>query len=127
MQKAVGVHHNYAEAIDQIGNGLLQCILLFVCGISLMCVNTESLSMGYVLRSAECDFPISVIAKGLINIAALFGIIISCHLWGFLSDTWGRQKVLRASLITTFIFSILSSFSVSAIMLLVFRFAAGFW
>lgn len=80
--------------------------------------------MTYVLPLA---FEVSTKMAGLIKGAGFMGVIISCHFWGFLSDTWGRRKVLQASLVTTFLWSLLSSLSVSSTMLLLTRFCAGFW
>lgn len=119
--------HNYDEAMEQIGNGRLQYFMLFVCGFALMCVNNEGLCMAYVVPAARCEFTITNEDQSNINSAGFIGVVISAIFWGFLSDTWGRQKTLRASLATTLVFSVLSSFSVSSLMLIITRLFTGIW
>lgn len=122
----LGQQPSIDDVLDGIGVGLYQIFLLFVCGFSLMSVNIEALNMAFVLPYAKCEFGFSTDDQVVGNLIGFIGLILSAHLWGFLSDTWGRQKVLRLSLGLTFCTSIISSFSVNYVMLLVFRFFTGF-
>lgn len=81
--------------------------------------------MALVLPLAKCELNLSNGEQGAINAVTFIGIVMTSHLWGFLSDTWGRRKVLLLSLGSGFIFSTISSFSVSSTMLLVTRFFVG--
>lgn len=81
--------------------------------------------MSFVLPMAKCELDISNVEQGWINSVAFIGVVLSSHFWGFMADTWGRLKVLRFSLLSGFLFSMLSSLSVSSEMLLVTRFAVG--
>lgn len=81
--------------------------------------------MGFALPIARCDLNISTAQQGLINSVGVFGILLTSHFWGFLSDTWGRQKVLRTSLGCSFLCCVASSFSNSIIMLMITRFMVG--
>lgn len=90
-----------------------------------LAVATEGLNMGFVLPVAKCELDISTSEQGLINAVAFIGVVLTSHFWGFMADTWGRQKVLRVALLSSFIFSTLSSFSVNSTMLLVTRFSVG--
>jgi MFS transporter, VNT family, synaptic vesicle glycoprotein 2 len=76
---------------------------------------------------AQCDLNLSYQDKGLLNGAAFLGIVLSSHFWGFLSDTWGRRQVLRLSLSSAVVISIVSSFSTTAWMLIITRFLVGVW
>lgn len=114
------------DVLAQIGVGRYQIFLLFVCGLSLMTVNIEALNMAFVLPLANCELAFSKFAHGITGAVGFLGLILSAHIWGFLSDTWGRQKVLRVSLGVTMLFSLISSFSVNIVMLAVFRFLTGF-
>lgn len=87
----------------------------------------EGLSMSVVLPSVRCEFGLTNVQQGAINAAGFAGIVFTSHFWGFLADTWGRQKVLVIALSTSFFASILSSFSVSFEMLLGCRLAVGLW
>lgn len=85
----------------------------------------EGLNMGFALPVAKCDLNITSTEQGIINSVGVFGILLTSHLWGFLADTWGRQKVLRTALGCTFLSCVISSFSVSSTMLAATRFMAG--
>lgn len=124
---AVAETLSYDEAMQFIGNGKFQYFQMFVSGFSLMAVITEGLNMAFVLPSAKCELTYSVAMQSMIGAIGFIGVILSSHMWGFLNDTWGRQKVLRAALASSFIFSFISSMSVSGSMLLVTRFFVGFW
>lgn len=63
-----------------------------------------------------------------INVSfVLSGIIISSHLWGFLSDTYGRQKILRLASLSAFAFSVCSSLAGNLWQLALFRLLNGLW
>lgn len=55
----------------------------------------------------------------------LSGIILTSQLWGFLSDTYGRRKILIVASLATFITSALSTLSINYIHLVAFRFLNG--
>lgn len=81
--------------------------------------------MAFVLPLAKCELNISNMEQGAINAIAFAGVVLTSHFWGFLSDTWGRKKVLQLALGGGFIFSAISSFSVTSLMLLITRFLVG--
>lgn len=83
--------------------------------------------IGFVLPYAKCDLHMTPYEQGILNSAGYCGIILSSHFWGFMSDTWGRRKVMRVSVITAFIFSILSSIAYSVWIMIGLRFAVGLW
>lgn len=94
-------------------------------GCALLGITAEGMSMSFVLPVAKCELQISNVEQGHINAVAFIGVVLSSHFWGFMSDTWGRLKVLRFSLLCGFLFSTLSSFSVNSLMLLITRFMVG--
>lgn len=83
--------------------------------------------MAFVLPAAKCDIEMTTAEQGLINAIGFIGVVLTSHFWGFMADTWGRRKVLLFSLLSGFIFSIISSFSVSSLMLLLTRLLVGMW
>lgn len=94
-------------------------------GASILGMVTEGLNMGFVLPSARCELNISTTEQGFINAIAFIGVVLSSHFWGFMADTWGRKKVLHTSLATGFLFSVVSSFSTSSVMLMITRLFVG--
>lgn len=117
--------HSYNEALELIGTGKFHTFLLFICGFCLMSVINETLNMGFIISAAECDLHLTFSDKGMLNGAAFCGVVISSHFWGFLSDTWGRRKVILLATSVSLALSILSSFSVNVWMLIVTRFLVG--
>lgn len=93
----------------------------------MLVVYVEGFNMSYVLPAVRLDIPMSSVEQGIINAAGFVGIILTSHFWGFMADTWGRQKVLQLSLGIGFIFSLVSSFCNSIILLIVTRFCVGLW
>lgn len=94
-------------------------------GACLLSQSVETLTMAFVLPTAKCELNINPTEQGLIIAVAFLGILLTSHFWGFLTDTWGRKKVLQVALLSTLICSIISSFSVSTIMLMLSRFCVG--
>ncbi|XP_039435777.1 synaptic vesicle glycoprotein 2C isoform X1 [Culex pipiens pallens] len=119
--------YTYNEALELVGLGRFHTLLLFICGFCLMSVINETLNMGFIISAAECDLGLSFSDKGILNGAAFCGVVLSSHLWGFLSDTWGRRKVLVLATSCSLAFSVLSTFSMNVWMLIVTRFCVGFF
>lgn len=90
---------------------------MLVTGFALLNVVSEGLG----------ELHISTGEQGLINAVAFIGVVMTSHFWGFMSDTWGRKKVLQAALGGGFVFSAASSVSVNSAMLLVTRLCVGLW
>lgn len=107
------------------GNGKFQQIVLWTTGFALLGVIIEGLNMAVVLPLAKCELDLSNTEQGAINAVTFIGVVLTSHFWGFLADTWGRRKVLIVSLGSGFVFSAISSFSVSSTMMLVSRLFVG--
>lgn len=115
----------YDEVLSYIGLGRYNYFLLAVCGLCLMQVTIEALNMAFTMPFLQCEIEIPTGLEGLVKATGFFGLILSSHLWGFLTDTWGRVKVLRTALAIVFVFSVISSLSVNAGMLAFTRFLVG--
>lgn len=81
--------------------------------------------MSYITPYAKCDLNLTIKEQGLLSAISYFGNLCTSHLWGFLADTWGRQKVLRVAATGAFAFSFLSMFAVNTISMIVLRFLTG--
>lgn len=57
----------------------------------------------------------------------LTGIILTSNLWGFVSDTYGRRKVLIIATLTAASISVLSSLVVNLWQFVLLRFLNGLW
>ena len=110
-----------------VGNGKFQLLVLLLFALSTMSVFVEGLNMAYVLPAAKCDLKMTVAEQGLVNAANYIGVAISSIFWGFVADSWGRKKVLQLCYFLTFLFAVLSSFSMSTTMLFTTRLLVGVW
>lgn len=96
-----------------------------VIGFSVLVNVAENMNVSLIMPYAKCDLKFSITEQGLLNSIGFLGILVTSHFWGFLADTWGRQKVLRTALAGSFFFGILSAFSPTTITLLILRFMVG--
>uniref|UniRef100_A0AAG5DWY1 Major facilitator superfamily (MFS) profile domain-containing protein n=1 Tax=Anopheles atroparvus TaxID=41427 RepID=A0AAG5DWY1_ANOAO len=117
--------HTYSEALEIVGEGWFHTVLLFVTGLCLMSVVNETINVGFIISAAECDLGLTFADKGLVNGAAFLGVVLSSYVWGFLSDTWGRRKVLLLASTSTLVLSVLSTFSPHVWVLIGTRFLVG--
>lgn len=107
--------------------GFFNYLLIIVSGNALFSVAMEVLSIVYVIPILSCDFPdLTASDKGVLSGAALFGVICSSHLWGYLADTQGRRAVILPTLFVAFILSFVSSFVQNFYLFTLLRFLNGF-
>lgn len=116
----------YEEALKKCGFGKFNYVLIFLCGSLMGCGFLELTSINFVLPVAECDLKLSNSDKGILSAIGYVGVILSSHLWGFLSDTKGRRKTLIASLLIATSLTIISTFANSFWILVLLRFLNGF-
>lgn len=98
---------------------------MLVIGLSVIVNVAENINVSLIVPYARCDLNITTTEQSILNAASFAGILVSSHAWGFLADTWGRQKVLRSALTGLFVFSVMSSFSPTTAILITLRFVAG--
>lgn len=96
-------------------------------GGSLLALVTELINVGFVVPSAQCEFLFTELQQGILLSIGFLGIVCSSHIWGFLTDTWGRKKALQLALSTGWLCSTLSAFATSYSAILTLRFLTGFW
>ena len=90
-----------------------------------MGASLENLSIGYVMPYAKCDLNLTPSQQGVLAAVSYLGIVSTSYFWGFLTDTWGRQKVLSMAALLGSIFSFVSAFLIDFRMLITLRFLAG--
>lgn len=110
-----------------LGMGKCQIVLTFLTALSVLGSSIENTNISYILPYAKCDLEPTAGEQGLLSAISYLGIVFTSHCWGFLADTWGRQKVLRVAATGAFIFSFSSAFAINTISMIVLRFLAGAW
>lgn len=117
---------SFEDAIKKCAFGKFNYILITLVGGLMTCGFFELTSVNFILPVAECDFDMSSSDKGILSAIGYVGVILSSHLWGFLSDNSGRRKSLIASLIVAFVVTFVSSFVANFWFLVFLRFINGF-
>uniref|UniRef100_A0A0C9RFK5 Sv2c_0 protein n=1 Tax=Fopius arisanus TaxID=64838 RepID=A0A0C9RFK5_9HYME len=116
---------DFERAISLTGYGKFNYLLLLAILPAGWASIYGSTSMSYVLPSAECDLSLTMFDKGLLNSMPFAGMIVTAFFWGFLTDTYGRKKVLTYGYLTTSIFSFASCMSHASWLLILFKFING--
>ncbi|XP_043269117.1 synaptic vesicle glycoprotein 2B-like isoform X2 [Venturia canescens] len=124
VEKAEGPA-DFERAIKLTGYGRFNYLLLLAI-LPAGCASIySSTSMSYVLSSAECDLSLTLFDKGLLNSMPFAGMIVTSFFWGFMTDTFGRKKILMYGYLTTSLVSLSSSLSQTSGMLIFFKFLNG--
>lgn len=122
LKQELKKQHTYEEAIEATSVGRFNYFLLGICGLCYMAGGVEVGGHSVLILSAECDLNLSLHDKGLIVAVGFFGYILSLPVLGYSSDTFGRVRTIKTTLISSVCMSLLSSFSVNKTMLIVTRF-----
>lgn len=117
----------FDDALELIGFGRAQLELIVICGVTIMATICETMGISVILPAAKCDLPMSAGNQGLLSGATFLGIMVSSYVWGYLSDTRGRRKMMRYGLYATAVCAVVSSFANDFSSLLVLRLMAGVW
>lgn len=85
----------------------------------------ESVGISFALPVVACDLALSYQQQGILGAICFLGIIVSSHFWGLLADTKGRKRTMMPALLSGFVVTFISSFSVNFNMMVVLRFLNG--
>lgn len=118
----IGKYGNFTTLGNQMlcklvssGRGRFQYYVFISCGIFLMATIVETMGISYILAPATCELELDTFRKGILSSISFLGIAITSHISGFLTDEFGRKRVVFISL------TISMGFSVAAAL------APGFW
>lgn len=117
---------DFETAIAATGYGKFNFLLLLVALPCCMCTVFETTTISYVLPSAECDLHLSLVDKGTLNAVTYGGMISSAFLWGFLSDMYGRKRLLVYGFFLDGAFNVLCAMSQNVVAIMIFKFMGGF-
>uniref|UniRef100_A0A336KA27 CSON005174 protein n=1 Tax=Culicoides sonorensis TaxID=179676 RepID=A0A336KA27_CULSO len=117
----------FDDALTLIGFGRVQLALVFICGLLLISMMTETMGMMMLMTPAMCDLNLTTSDKGLLTMSGYVGILIPSYMWGYLSDRVGRRQIMIYTLFSTSIAAVGSSLAPNFIWFMIFRFFAGFF
>ncbi|XP_053605411.1 synaptic vesicle glycoprotein 2A-like [Plodia interpunctella] len=117
---------DFEAAIAATGYGKFN-ILLMLCTLPAFwsAVSVTS-SVSYIFTRAQCDMQLSLLDMGTVNAITYGGMISSAMIWGFLSDTLGRRRIMVWGNFFSGVLELCGSLSQNFPMLLLTRFASGF-
>ncbi|XP_059054633.1 synaptic vesicle glycoprotein 2A-like [Achroia grisella] len=118
---------DFETAIAATGYGKFN-VYLMLCTLPAFCsaVSVTS-SVSYIFTQAQCDMQLSLLDMGTLNAITYGGMISSALVWGFLSDTLGRRRIMVWGFLFTGILEMCVGISQNFIMLLLTRFFSGFF
>lgn len=114
------------EAIKKCKIGKYNYILIAVSGCLMTSAFVELTSINVIFPVAQCDLDLTTADKGILGSIGYVGVILSSHLWGYLSDTRGRTTILIPTLLVAFLMTFLSSLVNNFWLMLILRFLNGF-
>lgn len=117
---------DFETAIAQTKYGKFNYLLLLIVLPCCLASQFDTSTMSYILSSAECDLNLNLVDKGNLNAVTYGGMISSAMIWGYLSDTLGRKKLLVCGYLLDAAVNIFVSFSQSKISIMIFKFFSGF-
>eukprot|EP00730_Choanoeca_flexa_P002278 TRINITY_DN10985_c0_g4_i2.p1 TRINITY_DN10985_c0_g4~~TRINITY_DN10985_c0_g4_i2.p1 ORF type:complete len:579 (+),score=80.45 TRINITY_DN10985_c0_g4_i2:171-1739(+) len=116
----------YEDALEKIGIGRYQTMLLMLCGWANAADAVEMLGISFVITTtAECDFDMDEARKGWVTSVLFLGMMVGGWLWGNLADSRGRKWMLIIALLVNFAASAGSAFAPNYAVFLALRFLSG--
>ncbi|XP_071554295.1 synaptic vesicle glycoprotein 2B isoform X2 [Temnothorax nylanderi] len=116
---------DFERAIVAAGYGKFNYLLLLAVLPASFSSIFSSSAMSYVLPSAECDLQLTMFDKGLLNSMAFVGMICTVFFWGYVTDMFGRKKIMFYGYLLTGLLSVATCFSHRSWLLITFKFFDG--
>ncbi|XP_054081812.1 synaptic vesicle glycoprotein 2B [Zeugodacus cucurbitae] len=124
-QDTQALQHDYDTVLDLIGFGCAQWVVLITSGLLLMTVINETMGMSIITIASQCDFASTSVDKAIMSAASFAGIGLFSYIWGYLSDTIGRRRVLVYATFGSCLFSVISMFMPNFWLYVFMRFMVG--
>lgn len=114
-----------SEAVEAIGMGKYQILLILMAGFVNMCDSLELLLLSILAPTIHCLWHLSSWEEALITTIVFVGMAVGCPLWGWLSDNFGRKSMIVISASWLGYFGFLSSFSPHYLWIIALRCLVG--
>ena len=114
------------EAIEQVGFGKYQVLVLLMAGLCWTADAMEMLLLSYIKQPLQCEWGITDVEAAAITTSVGVGMLVGSVTWGIVADTYGRRFGFLAVAAFTFGFGVLSAISPSYGAIVVARGLVGF-
>lgn len=99
LEKPYGDAVTIDQALDMVGFGWGQIMVLIACGVANAADSVELAGISFaIITTMECDLDLNDGRKGWIISATFIGMMVGGAFWGSLSDKYGRRKILLTAL-----------------------------
>ncbi|XP_044314176.1 putative transporter SVOPL isoform X2 [Drosophila rhopaloa] len=110
-----------------LGFGKMQYIVLFACLVMQMWITNEQMGIAVVIAGASCELEIVDYRVAWLMACNFGSQMLSCYMWGELSDGFGRRRVILIAGLTAILLSLLSACMPEFWSFLVLRTLQGFF
>ncbi|KAL6560087.1 hypothetical protein OROHE_006325 [Orobanche hederae] len=88
----VDLYYTLDEALDMVGFGKFQALVLSYAGLGAMAEAMEVMILSFIGSSVKSEWGLSSGQQSLITTVVFAGMLIGAYLWGFISDNYGRRQ-----------------------------------
>ncbi|CAH3025025.1 unnamed protein product [Porites evermanni] len=117
--------YTLSDAVEEIGIGKFQILLILMAGFVNMCDSLELLLLSILAPTIHCLWHLSSWEEAFITTVVFLGMAVGGPLWGYLSDNFGRKSMIIVSAIWIGYFGFISSFSPHYIWIITLRCLVG--
>ncbi|XP_072949773.1 synaptic vesicle glycoprotein 2A-like [Epargyreus clarus] len=117
---------DFETAIAATGYGRFNIALMLCTLPAFWSATSVTSSTSYIFTRAQCDMQLRLLDMGTLNAISYGGMVSSALVWGFLSDTLGRRRILIWGFLGSGVTEIAAAMSQNFTTLLVTRFMSGF-
>eukprot|EP01043_Picozoa_sp_COSAG02_P028799 COSAG02_NODE_1762_length_11027_cov_27.491947_12_plen_836_part_00 len=114
------------EAIEKVGFGKYQILVLLMAGLCWTADAMEMLLLSYIKQPLQCEWGITNAQAAAITTSVGVGMLVGSVTWGIVADTYGRRFGFLAVAAFTFVFGVLSALSPSYGVIVISRGLVGF-
>ncbi|KAK9841410.1 hypothetical protein WJX74_005255 [Apatococcus lobatus] len=117
--------YTVAEAIDSVGVGKFQLLMLLYVGFAWMADAMEMMILSFLGPAMRCQWKLDAGKESLITSVVFAGTMLGAYSWGWLSDAKGRRIGFFGTAMFSFMFGILSALAPNYQLLIAARFFVG--
>jgi len=114
------------EAIDRIGFGRWQWMLMAVVGLCWIADSMEMMLLSFLGPVVKCAWSLSPNEESMLTTVVFIGMLAGNYAWGFVGDRLGRKRSIFLCSLFIAIFGLLSAFATNIRLLSGTRFFVGF-
>lgn len=117
---------DFETALDRTGYGKFNFLIMLLALPATCASNLDTSALSFAFPAASCELKLTSYDRGILNGTIYAGMIGSAFLWGYLSDTYGRRKLLILGYILDSICGTAVSLGKNFWSILFFKFLSGF-